>query len=129
MKLEVCGKKYLFVLKGLSIVTDYIEQNSHDSDVIFCNSRNQSLLVTGQLENQLDMKKLSINVLNINGSLDKNDKFWRIRLFCNNRHSHRGNFSALVTTNASNFVIGHGIDGKDIPIMARLAKARCWSKR
>ena len=26
-------------------------------------------------------------------------------------------------------VIGHGISGKDIPIMAHLAKARCWSKR
>ena len=26
-------------------------------------------------------------------------------------------------------VIGHGIGGKDIPIMVRLAKARCWSKR
>ena len=25
-------------------------------------------------------------------------------------------------------VIGHGIVGKDIPIMARLAKARRWSK-
>jgi len=27
------------------------------------------------------------------------------------------------------FVIGHGIGGKYIPIMARLAKARRWSKR
>jgi len=26
-------------------------------------------------------------------------------------------------------VIGHGIGGKYIPIMAHLAKARCWSKR
>ncbi len=26
-------------------------------------------------------------------------------------------------------LIGHGIVGKDIPIMARLAKARCWSKQ
>jgi hypothetical protein len=26
-------------------------------------------------------------------------------------------------------VIGHGIVGKDIPIMAHLAKARRWSKR
>jgi len=26
-------------------------------------------------------------------------------------------------------VIGHGIVGEDIPIMARLAKARRWSKR
>ena len=43
MKLEVCGKKSLFVSKRLSMVTDYIEQNSHDSIVVFCNSRNQSL--------------------------------------------------------------------------------------
>jgi hypothetical protein len=28
-----------------------------------------------------------------------------------------------------NLVIGHGIVGKDIPIMARLAEARHWSKR
>ena len=27
------------------------------------------------------------------------------------------------------YVIGHGIGGKHIPIMARLAKARRWSKR
>jgi len=29
----------------------------------------------------------------------------------------------------SHLVIGHGIGGKYIPIMARLAKARRWSKR
>ena len=26
-------------------------------------------------------------------------------------------------------VIGHGIGGKKIPVMAHLAKARCWSKQ
>jgi len=31
--------------------------------------------------------------------------------------------------NVDVLVIGHGIGGKDIPNMARLAKARCWSKR
>jgi hypothetical protein len=30
--------------------------------------------------------------------------------------------------NTHDSVIGHGIVGKDIPIMARLAKARRWSK-
>jgi hypothetical protein len=34
---------------------------------------------------------------------------------------------AITNINAS--VIGHGIGGKDIPIMARLAKARRWSKQ
>ena len=56
MKLEVYGKKSLFVLKGLRLVTDYIEQNSPDSIIVFCNSRNQSLHITGQLEKKLDKK-------------------------------------------------------------------------
>ena len=30
---------------------------------------------------------------------------------------------------AGGIVIGHGNGGKYIPIMARIAKARCWSKR
>jgi len=35
----------------------------------------------------------------------------------------------LLPSTARTYVIGHGIDGKYIPIMARLAKARRWSKR
>ncbi len=31
--------------------------------------------------------------------------------------------------NVDVLVIGHGIGGKDIPIIVRLAKARRWSKR
>ena len=58
------------------------------------------------------MKKLSVDVLNINGSLDKNNKFWWIRLFCDNYHSRRGNFCALVTSNASNI----GIDKHSISL-------------
>ena len=35
----------------------------------------------------------------------------------------------LIASVVGESVIGHGIGGKYIPIMARLAKARCWSKR
>ncbi len=35
----------------------------------------------------------------------------------------------LIASVVGESVIGHGIVGKDILIMARLAKARCWSKR
>ena len=35
----------------------------------------------------------------------------------------------LIASVVGEIVIGHGIVGKDIPIMARLAKARRWSKR
>ncbi len=44
----------------------------------------------------------------------------------------KGFFSHDLTLTASvvgESVIGHGIRGKDIPIMVRLAKARRWSKR
>jgi hypothetical protein len=35
----------------------------------------------------------------------------------------------LIASVVGESVIGHGIGGKYIPIMARLAKARRWSKR
>jgi superfamily II DNA/RNA helicase len=116
MKLEMCGKKAIFVSKGLTTVANFLEHNPDCSVVIFCNSRHQSLHIASQLEKKLDMKKLAIDVLNINGSLNKTDKFWRIRLFCDNRHSRRGQFRALVTTNASNV----GIDKHSISLQVRL---------
>jgi hypothetical protein len=35
----------------------------------------------------------------------------------------------LIASVVGESVIGHGIVGKDIPIMARLAEARRWSKQ
>ncbi len=92
IKLEVCGQKSVFVSKGLSMVTEFLDQNRDSSVVIFYNSQNQSLHLSGHLNKKLDLAKLSVDVLNINGSLDKMEKFWRIRLFCDNRHSPNGNF-------------------------------------
>ena len=95
-------KKAIFVSKGLAMVTNFLEENPESGVVIFCNSRQQSLHIASQLENKLDMKKLAVVVLNINGLLDKTNKFWQICIFCDNRHSRRGQFFAIVTTNASN---------------------------
>ena len=39
------------------------------------------------------------------------------------------NDCSLIGSVVGESVICHGIDGKDIPIMAHLAKARRWSKR
>jgi hypothetical protein len=35
----------------------------------------------------------------------------------------------LIASVMGESVMGHGIGGKDIPIMAHLAKARCWIKQ
>ena len=75
MQLEVCGQKSLFVSKGLLMVMEFLDQNCDSSVVIFCNSRNQSLHLLSHLNKKLDVAKLFIDVLNINGFLDKMDKF------------------------------------------------------
>ncbi len=62
----------------------------------------------------MDLAKLAINVISINGSPDRTDKFWKILLFCDDRHSQQGRF-ALVTANAVNV----GIDKHSITLQVR----------
>jgi superfamily II DNA helicase RecQ len=78
MKMDICSKKAQFVSKGLVVVAEFLQANPHCSAIVFCNSRKQSQ------EKKLDHMRLSVDIININGSLDKIDKFWRIRLFCDN---------------------------------------------
>ncbi len=115
MKLEMCSKKAQFVLKRLTLVVDFLQRNLDRSVVIFCNSRKQSQHFALQLEKKLDLMKLSVDVIIINGSLNKIDKFWMIRLFCDDHHSRQGQFRALVTMNASNV----GIDKHSVALQVR----------
>ncbi len=84
------------------MVMGFLQDNRDRSVVIFCNSRKQLQHFSFHLGNKLDQVKLSIDVLNINGSLDKIDKFWIICLFCDDCPHHQGHFRALETTNAPN---------------------------
>jgi hypothetical protein len=54
IKLELCSKKAQFVLKGLSLVADFLQRNPDSSVVIFCNSQKQSQHILVQLEKKLD---------------------------------------------------------------------------
>ncbi len=47
----------------------------------------------------------------------------------NAMNTNQNHSLVLNVIKSSTTVVGHGIGGKDIPIMARLAKARRWSKR
>ncbi len=115
MMLEVCSNKAQFVPKGLLMVTDFLQLNHDSSVVIFCSLRKQSQHFSVHLDKKFDQAKLSIDVININGSLDKIDKFWWICFFCDNRYSCQGQFRALIMTNASNV----GIDKHSITLQVQ----------
>jgi hypothetical protein len=116
MKLDICSKKGQFVTKGLTMITDFLSRDQDKSVVVFCNSCKQSQHFSGQLEKKLEMAKLNVDVLDINGPLVKINKFWWIRLFCDHCHSCQGQFCALVTTNASNV----GIDKHSMSLQVPL---------
>jgi superfamily II DNA helicase RecQ len=94
------------------MVTEFLQLNHDSSVVIFCNSRKQLQHFSFHLDKRLDQAKITIDIFNINGSLNKIDKFWRICLFCDDLHSRQGQFRALVTTNAINV----GIDKHSIAL-------------
>ncbi len=58
MKLELCSSKAQFVLKGLLMVTDFLQVSHNSSVVIFCNSRKQLQHFSVHLDKKLDQAKL-----------------------------------------------------------------------
>ena len=72
--------------KGLTLVSEFLRDHTAKSAVIFCNSHHQSQHVRDHLERKLNKLQLNVDVLHINGSLHKMDKFWQIRLFCDEGH-------------------------------------------
>jgi hypothetical protein len=82
----IVGNKGQYVGKGLTYVANFLENHPSDSAVIFCNSCWQSQHFRDHLKRKLNQLKLNLDVVHINGSFHKVDKFWRIRLFCDETH-------------------------------------------
>jgi superfamily II DNA/RNA helicase len=91
MQTYICLAKGLYVSKGLTL-SKFLRDHPMKSAVIFCNSRHQSQHFQDHLERKLNKFKLDFNILHINGSLHKTDKFWRICLFCDEGHIREANF-------------------------------------
>jgi superfamily II DNA helicase RecQ len=115
MRSYITSNKGHYVLKSLSLVSKILQENPSLSAVVFCNSRKQLQHFCDHLEQKLNKMKLNIDVIHINGSLHKIDKFWRICLFCDETHIREANFRVLVTTNAANV----GIDMLSIVLQMR----------
>ena len=108
--------------KGISILASYLRDHDTGKVVLFCNSKVKSFQYVADLERKLDEAKESADILHIQGDLHKQEKFWRIRLFCGNvaEEIDELNFRGLVSTNASNV----GIDDNTIKLVVRFG----WSR-
>ena len=112
MQTCICSTKGQFVSKGLTLLAEFIRDNLSSSAVLFCNSRQQSQHFRDNLERELNNMKLNVDVIHINGSLHKTDKFWCICLFCDKGHINEADYRVLVTKNAANV----GIDKSSIAL-------------
>ena len=105
MQTFIFSAKGLYVSNGLTLVSKYLRDYPVKSAVIFCNSQHQSQHFWDHLERKLNQLKLNVDVLHINVSLHKTDKFWHICLFCDEGNILEADFWVLVTTNAANVCI------------------------
>jgi superfamily II DNA/RNA helicase len=111
----IIGNKGQYGAKGVPYVAKFLEKHPSDSNIIFCNSCQQSQHFHDHLEHKLNKLKLNLDVTLINGSLYKIDKFWRICLFCYDTHIRDFDFCVLITTNAAKV----GLDKASISLQLR----------
>ena len=71
-----------YVRIGLSMIATHLDESDLTSKVVvFCNSKGAVTHYMNELERKFDEKDNDSECIGIHGGLDKNEKFWRIRLF------------------------------------------------
>ena len=90
--------------------------------MLFTNARTCAITLLQSMESKLNDSGVWCDVLVVHGNLDKNEKFWRVRIFCSPPGSHVEDVSCrvLVCTNATNV----GIDNATIDLCKRYGL--CW---
>lgn len=74
-----------YVKTGLPLAIQRMKA-SKGSIVIFVNTRTKAMHLTSKLEKKCDECGHAVDILSLNGLLNKHDKFWRIRFFLRPDH-------------------------------------------
>jgi len=108
---QVMCNKGDFVQYGLAKAVAFLQSDPDGKCVIFTNSRERAIHYTTELETRLNYADINSDVILIHGRLQKQDKFWRIRLFCSpSEPTTAVALRVLISTSASNV----GIDNSKI---------------
>ena len=110
------------VKKGLEEVVKNIDPQSENKCLIFCNSRSKAHHFCSELESKLNHSSIVCDVIVITGALNKNKKFWRIRIMLGSQNEYVVDccFRVGVCTNACNV----GIDDVRINYCVRFGLPR-----
>ena len=106
--------------KRLDEVVTFVQENDDKCVCIFIGSRSSSFDVLKNLERKLNEDGCSVDVMHVHGHLDKNEKFWFIRIFCANINVEELRARILLATSAADV----GIDNHAV------AKVLClgWTR-
>jgi hypothetical protein len=102
MRSHITSNKGQYVSKGLTHISNSYRRIRPQAQLFFAILAKKLQHYHNNLKQKLNKMKLNVDVIHINGSLHMIDKFWRIHLFCDNKHLCKANFRVLVTTNAAN---------------------------
>ena len=112
-----CSSNYT---KRLDTVRDFIRDDDVHYACVFIDSKARSMKVLKELERKLDESLLKIDVVHVHGSLDKNEKYWFIRIFCAGIDEADMRAKILLATSAGDV----GVDNHLVKFVLNLG----WSK-
>ena len=90
---QVICNKGDYVKVGVSGMVDALKADCENKGIIFCNSRAKAGHFGSELERKLNEAKKDFDVIVITGALNKDEKFWRIRIFTGDENEFVGECS------------------------------------
>ena len=114
-----CSAEYT---KRLDTVVTFVQDNDDKCVCIFMGSRNASHTILSNLEKKLNENEVAskVDVMHVHGHLDKNEKFWFIRIFCANIDVPELRARILLATSAADV----GIDNHAVSMVLCLGWTR-----
>ena len=84
------------------MVVEFLQKNRGKCVCIFVNTRFEAFHTSTYLEKNLDEASINTDVVLIHGHLEKNEKFWLVRLFFDGAHLEGISPDVLLSTSATN---------------------------
>jgi len=94
-----CSSNYTM---HLNLTVDFLKDDNEHYACIFVGSKDKSHHLLNKLERKLNESLLPVDIMHVHGSLDKNEKYWFMRIFCAKINIDKLAARVLLATSAGN---------------------------